>query len=307
MVSDVALRPTVTLPSNPTSANQDDNVKFIDRPLCFPIHLDLRRNMPVGNSEDPLKSAVNQKSKIDCINFDGFGCFLVVMVHMQLHRYRLTRWFFIAVVVRLPVIAFGPRRNKIIVYWSLPYSLDRSLPGLERVLRQQVRRRWAAGARLRLRQTSYKVNEYSRFCSNRFEETQVGKAQDSSAPPAGNRHGKSPHQRGDGLQGHITSDHQEVDVKKRCPHIRRGIVYAVKKGVLFRVGNKGKGASESSKVVKMKTAVAEHKPVRKPNVAKDKKPAAPKKAAKKPAKPKIKTPSNPKASEKPRKSVTIEV
>ncbi|OON17834.1 linker histone H1 and H5 family protein [Opisthorchis viverrini] len=98
----------------------------------------------------------------------------------------------------------------------------------------------------------------------------------------------------------------KVDVEKLGPHIRRGIVHAVEKGILVRVGNKGKGASGSFKVAEKKTAVPKPKPVKKPKVVKAKKPAAPKKpkAAKKPAKPKTKTPSKPKAAKKPKKPAT---
>ncbi|OON19848.1 linker histone H1 and H5 family protein, partial [Opisthorchis viverrini] len=84
-----------------------------------------------------------------------------------------------------------------------------------------------------------------------------------------------------------------VDVKKLGPHIRRGIVHAVEKGVLVRVGNKGKGAYGSFKVAE-KVAVAKFKPVMKPKVAKAKKPAAPNqfKAAKTLTKPKPKILAN---------------
>ncbi|TPP59775.1 Histone deacetylase [Fasciola gigantica] len=87
----------------------------------------------------------------------------------------------------------------------------------------------------------------------------------------------------------------KVDVEKLGPHIRRGIVHAVEKGVLVRVGNKGKGASGS---FKLGEKTAEHKPkaVKKPKAPKVKKAATPKKpkVAKKPAKPKAKTPAKPK-------------
>ncbi|KER29965.1 hypothetical protein T265_03551 [Opisthorchis viverrini] len=108
----------------------------------------------------------------------------------------------------------------------------------------------------------------------------------------------------------IPANHPPVidmfDVEKLGPHIRRGIVHAVEKGILVRVGNKGKGASGSFKVAEKKTAVPKPKPVKKPKVVKAKKPAAPKKpkAAKKPAKPKTKTPSKPKAAKKPKKPAT---
>ncbi|TGZ69621.1 hypothetical protein CRM22_003632 [Opisthorchis felineus] len=46
----------------------------------------------------------------------------------------------------------------------------------------------------------------------------------------------------------------KVDVEKLGPHIRRGIVHAVEKGILFCVHNKGKGASGSFKVAEKKTA-----------------------------------------------------
>ncbi|TGZ60971.1 hypothetical protein CRM22_008265 [Opisthorchis felineus] len=87
----------------------------------------------------------------------------------------------------------------------------------------------------------------------------------------------------------------KVDVEKIGPHIRRGVVHAVEKGVIVRNGNKGKGASGSF-------MVAVTKPVKKPNAPKAKKPAAPKKpkAAKKPAEPKTKTISKPKAPNKPK-------
>ncbi|KAA0197468.1 Histone deacetylase [Fasciolopsis buskii] len=89
----------------------------------------------------------------------------------------------------------------------------------------------------------------------------------------------------------------KVDVEKLGPHIRRGIVHAVEKGVLVRVGNKGKGASGSFKLGEKKTAEHKPKPVKKPKAPKVKKATTPKKpkAAKKPAKPKAKTPSKPKA------------
>ncbi|KER22723.1 hypothetical protein T265_09242 [Opisthorchis viverrini] len=91
----------------------------------------------------------------------------------------------------------------------------------------------------------------------------------------------------------IQSIAAKVDVKKLGPHIRRGIVHAVEKGVLVRVGNKGKGAYGSFKVAE-KPAVAKFKPVMKPKVAKAKKPAAPNqfKAAKTLTKPKPKILAN---------------
>ncbi|TGZ57680.1 hypothetical protein CRM22_009888 [Opisthorchis felineus] len=102
----------------------------------------------------------------------------------------------------------------------------------------------------------------------------------------------------------------KVDVEKLGPHIRRGIVHAVEKGILVRVGNKGKGASGSFKVAEKKTAVVKPKAVKKPKAPKPKKAATPKKpkaankTAKKTVKPKAKTPSKPKAAKKPKKSAT---
>ncbi|KAA0194568.1 Histone deacetylase [Fasciolopsis buskii] len=88
----------------------------------------------------------------------------------------------------------------------------------------------------------------------------------------------------------------KVDVEILGPHIRRGIFHAVEKGVLVRIGNKGKGASGSFKFGE-KTAEHKPKPVKKPKAPDVKKAAAPKKpkAAKKPAKLTAKTPSKPKA------------
>ncbi|CAH8463413.1 unnamed protein product [Dicrocoelium dendriticum] len=98
------------------------------------------------------------------------------------------------------------------------------------------------------------------------------------------------------------SANYKVDVEKLGPHLRRGIVHAVDKGVLVRVGNKGKGASGSFKLADKKVPEPKPKAAAKPKVAKPKKAAAPKKpkAVKKPSKPKSKTPSKPKAAKKPK-------
>ncbi|KER27586.1 hypothetical protein T265_05402 [Opisthorchis viverrini] len=74
----------------------------------------------------------------------------------------------------------------------------------------------------------------------------------------------------------FTTANYEVDVERLGPHIRRGIVHAVERAVLVRVGNKGKGVSESFKFAETKAAVAKPKPVKKPKVAKAKKPSVPK-------------------------------
>ena len=98
----------------------------------------------------------------------------------------------------------------------------------------------------------------------------------------------------------------KFDVEKQAAHIRRGIVHAVGKGVLVRVGNKGKGASGSFKVAEKKSA--ESKPKAKPakaKVHKPKKAANPKKPkVKKAAKPKVKAAHKPKAHKKPKKAAT---
>ncbi|GAA57415.1 ceramide kinase [Clonorchis sinensis] len=64
----------------------------------------------------------------------------------------------------------------------------------------------------------------------------------------------------------------KVNVENLGPRIRCGIVHAIEKGVLVRVGNRSKGASGRFKV-----AVAKSKAVKKPKAFKTKKPAAPKK------------------------------
>ncbi|KAF5398945.1 Histone H1-gamma late [Paragonimus heterotremus] len=96
----------------------------------------------------------------------------------------------------------------------------------------------------------------------------------------------------------------KVDVEKLGPHIRRGIVHAVEKNILVRVGNKGKGASGSFKVADKKVTETKPKAPKKPKAVKAKKTATPKKpkAVKKVAKPKAKTPSKPKPAKKTKKA-----
>ncbi|KAF6779761.1 hypothetical protein AHF37_00865 [Paragonimus kellicotti] len=98
---------------------------------------------------------------------------------------------------------------------------------------------------------------------------------------------------------YLPSHHQKLG-----PHIRRGIVHAVEKNILVRVGNKGKGASGSFKVADKKVTETRPKAPKKPEAVKAKKTATPKKAkaAKKVAKPKTKTPSKPKPAKKPKKA-----
>ncbi|CAH8488166.1 unnamed protein product [Schistosoma turkestanicum] len=91
----------------------------------------------------------------------------------------------------------------------------------------------------------------------------------------------------------------KFDIEKQVAHIRRGIVHGVEKGVLVRVGNKGKGASGSFKVAEKKVAEAKPKvpkpKTKSPSTSKPK--STPKKPKeKKVAKPKVKTPKKPKAA-----------
>ncbi|VDP92147.1 unnamed protein product [Echinostoma caproni] len=68
----------------------------------------------------------------------------------------------------------------------------------------------------------------------------------------------------------------KIHVEKLGPDVRRGVVHAVEKVVLVRVGNKDKAASGCFNLGKK---AAEHKPkaVKKPKVPKVKKAATPKK------------------------------
>ncbi|VEL08663.1 unnamed protein product [Protopolystoma xenopodis] len=102
------------------------------------------------------------------------------------------------------------------------------------------------------------------------------------------------------IKKHIAANYK-VDVEKLGPHIRRCITHAVDKGVLARVGNKGKGASGSFKVAERSTKPKVAKP-KTPKKGKAPKPKGDKKA--KSVKPKVskpkkaKTPSKPKAEKK---------
>lgn len=96
----------------------------------------------------------------------------------------------------------------------------------------------------------------------------------------------------------------KFDVEKQAVHIRRGIVHAVEKGVLIRVGNKGKGASGSFKIAEKKAVAPKPKVVKpkavKPKVSKPKAtPKKPKIKTVKPSKPKAKTPKKVKTPKKP--------
>ncbi|VDP92870.1 unnamed protein product [Echinostoma caproni] len=87
----------------------------------------------------------------------------------------------------------------------------------------------------------------------------------------------------------------KADVDRLGPHMRRGMVHAVRKGVLVRVGNKGKGASGSFKLDEKKAAKHKPKAMTKPKAPKVNQTATPKKptVAKKPGKPTAKTPTKP--------------
>ncbi|VDP13588.1 unnamed protein product [Echinostoma caproni] len=60
----------------------------------------------------------------------------------------------------------------------------------------------------------------------------------------------------------------KVYVEKFVSHIRHGIVHAVEKGVLVRVGNKGKNESGSFKLGEKKAAEHKSKAVKKPKAQK---------------------------------------